>query len=157
MKINLQELMDRLNVNAAQFAETVGVQRSSISHFLSGRNNPSLDVLRKILMAYPTINAEWLISGEGRMMKSESEKTPAGDPKKAAISIEQDLFSTLKDEDPIPYGIIKQSELDSSDTESEKTTRTKDENMEKDDTSLSTIERVLIFYKNGTFREYLPQ
>ena len=48
MKINLQELMDRLNVNAAQFAETVGVQRSSISHFLSGRNNPSLDVLRKI-------------------------------------------------------------------------------------------------------------
>lgn len=157
MKINLQELMDRLNVNAAQFAETVGVQRSSISHFLSGRNNPSLDVLRKILMAYPTINAEWLISGEGRMMKSESEKTPVGDSKKTTISIEQDLFSTLKDEDPIPYGIIKQSELDSSDTESEKTTRTKDENMEKDDTSLSTIERVLIFYKNGTFREYLPQ
>ena len=71
MKINLQELMNKLNVNAAQFAEEIGGQRSSISHFLSGRNNPSLDVLRKILMAYPQINAQWLISGEGNMMKSD--------------------------------------------------------------------------------------
>lgn len=155
MKINLQELMDRLNVNAAQFAETIGVQRSSISHFLSGRNNPSLDVLRKILMAYPNINAEWLISGEGIMMKN---KVPQKEVhEQAPPSKENDLFSTLKDEDPVPYGIINQKEMTGSDNDGEKTALTKDEKIKKEEISMPTIERVLIFYDNGTFKEYLPQ
>lgn len=145
MKINLQELMDRLNVNAAQFAETVGVQRSSISHFLSGRNNPSLDVLRKILMAYPQINAQWLVSGEGNMMRSD-DSTSNIDNQDSSV-VENDLFSSVKDEDPVPYGDAKVLEKEE-DAKAERET----ENETK-----SSVERVLIFYRNGTFKEYFPQ
>lgn len=56
--------MNLYNVSAAQFAETIGVPRSTISHILSGRNKPSLDLIMKILSTYPKVNAEWLITGK---------------------------------------------------------------------------------------------
>lgn len=56
MKINQQ--------SATSFADEIGVQRSSISHVLSGRNKPSLEFIQKILIAYPKISADWLISGK---------------------------------------------------------------------------------------------
>lgn len=55
------------NITASKFADEVGVQRSSISHILSGRNNPSLDVVQKILKKFPDISTEWLLSGKGPM------------------------------------------------------------------------------------------
>jgi transcriptional regulator with XRE-family HTH domain len=49
---------------AASFADTIGIQRSSISHILNGRNKPSLDVLEKILTHFPRVDATWLITGK---------------------------------------------------------------------------------------------
>ena len=46
------------------FADKIGVQRSNVSHVLSGRNKPSLDFLEKILIHFPRVNAHWLITGE---------------------------------------------------------------------------------------------
>ena len=60
-----------LNISPAQFADEIGVQRSSISHLLSGRNNPSLDFIKKILSKYPEINTEWIIMGKGTMIKKD--------------------------------------------------------------------------------------
>ena len=45
------------------FADKIGVQRSNVSHVLSGRNKPSLDFLEKILIHFPRVNAHWLITG----------------------------------------------------------------------------------------------
>ena len=56
MKIN--------QLSATAFADEIGVQRSSISHVLSGRNKPSLEFIQKILSTYPKISADWLISGK---------------------------------------------------------------------------------------------
>jgi len=56
MKIN--------QLSATAFADEIGVQRSSISHVLSGRNKPSLEFIQKILNTYPKISADWLISGK---------------------------------------------------------------------------------------------
>lgn len=58
------------NLTASKFADDIGVQRSSISHIISGRNLPSLDLVQKILKKYPEINSEWLLSGVGPMSKS---------------------------------------------------------------------------------------
>lgn len=154
MKINLQELMNKLNVNAAQFAEEIGVQRSSISHFLSGRNNPSLDVLRKILMAYPQINAQWLISGEGNMMKSDFSTSNIDEQE--ASSAENNLFSSVEDEDIVPYEKINQLHIEENPIKTEEALSFKSDGNEKRQTS-SAVEKVLIFYQNGTFKEYLPQ
>ena len=58
------------NLSASSFAKMIGVQRSSISHILSGRNNPSLDLLLKIHNAFNYISLEWLILGDNSMEKT---------------------------------------------------------------------------------------
>jgi transcriptional regulator with XRE-family HTH domain len=57
--------------NASSFAEKIGVQRSSISHVLSGRNKPSLDFVMKVLKAYPDVNMYWLLNGKGNFPPEE--------------------------------------------------------------------------------------
>ena len=56
-------LLNQLQLSPAEFADRIGVQRSSISHILSGRNKPSIDFLEKILLVFPDIDIGWLITG----------------------------------------------------------------------------------------------
>jgi transcriptional regulator with XRE-family HTH domain len=51
------------NLTPSAFADQLGVQRSNVSHVMSGRNKPSLDFLEKIIVTYPRVNAHWLITG----------------------------------------------------------------------------------------------
>jgi transcriptional regulator with XRE-family HTH domain len=67
MEDRLLKLLDTEQLSSAKFADAIGVQRSSVSHILSGRNKPSFDFLQKTLKAFPMLNAEWLILGEGDM------------------------------------------------------------------------------------------
>ena len=57
-------LLQQLHLSPSEFADRIGVQRSSVSHILSGRNKPSIDFLEKILNAFPETDANWLISGK---------------------------------------------------------------------------------------------
>lgn len=59
----LKEIMENHHLNAAGFAEKIGVQRSSISHILSKRNKPSLDLILKIQSAFDNITLDWLLLG----------------------------------------------------------------------------------------------
>ncbi|MDB4297397.1 helix-turn-helix transcriptional regulator [Flavobacteriaceae bacterium] len=112
----IQELMNFYQISAANFADEINVQRSSISHLLSGRNKPSLEFILKITENYKEVNIEWLLYGRGSM-SSNKETTPK------------------KIESPNPSFVDKNSIL--------KTT-----------TTTSEIERIVIFYKNGSFKEY---
>ncbi|MFO7844898.1 MAG: helix-turn-helix transcriptional regulator, partial [Bacteroidales bacterium] len=67
MKERILALLKEKQISATKLAEIIDVQRSSISHILSGRNKPSFDFIEKILMAYPDLNAQWLITGKGEM------------------------------------------------------------------------------------------
>ena len=69
--------MELEQLSASKFADAIGVQRSNISHVLSGRNKPSLELINKILDHFEQINADWLLLGKGRMT-SISEKEPSG-------------------------------------------------------------------------------
>ena len=62
-------LMKAQGMTPTQFADEIGIQRSSISHILSGRNNPSLDVILKILGRFKEIDSNWLILGKGNLLK----------------------------------------------------------------------------------------
>ena len=59
------------NLSPSKLADEIGVQRSGISHIMSGRNKPSLDFILKVLDTYPEISSGWLLKGEGSMDKSE--------------------------------------------------------------------------------------
>ena len=62
--------MKAKNITARQFAEAIGIQPSGMSHIMSGRNNPSLDFVTKVIRRYPEIDANWLLLGKGEMYTS---------------------------------------------------------------------------------------
>ena len=97
-RINL--LLKAKNITARQFAEEIGIQPSGISHILSGRNNPSLDFVLKVMKRWPEINISWLMFGKGEMyvspveMQHTSVQQQAIDQETAESQpVEYDLFS----------------------------------------------------------------
>ena len=114
----LQKVMDHYNESASSFAENIGVQRSSISHILSGRNKPSLDFILKILSAYPEVELYWLLNGKGTFPKSLT--AAPKEPNEASKD-----YSISNNEMPV--------------------LETKDEKI---------IERIVIFYSDGTFKNF---
>jgi transcriptional regulator with XRE-family HTH domain len=61
----LQKVIDFYSLSASSFADKIGVQRSSISHILSGRNKPSLEFVMKVLSSFPEVELYWLLNGKG--------------------------------------------------------------------------------------------
>ncbi|MFL2599662.1 MAG: helix-turn-helix domain-containing protein [Flavobacteriaceae bacterium] len=60
----IQEVMKNNELTSSQFAERLGVQRSGISHILSGRNKPSLEFITKIHFKFDSVSIQWLLFGE---------------------------------------------------------------------------------------------
>ena len=60
----LKKIIEDEGLTASKFAEKIGVQRSSVSHVLSGRNKPSLDFILKINKSIDNINLDWLLDND---------------------------------------------------------------------------------------------
>lgn len=71
MKDRIAHIMRAKNLKASDLAELLGIQPSGISHILSGRNQPSLDFVKKIKETFPEYNLDWIIFGKGPMTTSE--------------------------------------------------------------------------------------
>ena len=67
MNSRLLQFLNAENITQAQFADSIGVTRASISHIISGRNKPSYEFISEMMKKYPRLNPEWLILGKGRM------------------------------------------------------------------------------------------
>ena len=72
----IEALMKDLNLSARQFAAEIRVQPGTISNMMAGRNNPSLEVMKRIMERYETLNPEWLIAGRGIMWRTVPGKEP---------------------------------------------------------------------------------
>jgi transcriptional regulator with XRE-family HTH domain len=71
MKDRIAHIIRAKNLTAAEFAVRLGIQPSNISHLLSGRNNPSLDFVRKLKETFPEYNLDWIVLGKGPITVSE--------------------------------------------------------------------------------------
>ena len=69
-KERIEKVKNVLGLTARQFAAEIHVQPGTISNMMAGRNNPSLDVMRRIMERYPTLNPDWLIVGKGEMWRT---------------------------------------------------------------------------------------
>jgi transcriptional regulator with XRE-family HTH domain len=69
----IKQIMDEVNLTSLAFADKIGVTQSTLSHIITKRNNASLDVIMKILDAYPDINYYWLLRGTGEMLSNRNE------------------------------------------------------------------------------------
>ena len=75
----LMQIMEAEGMNAKQFSKEVGISQGTLSNIMSGRNNPSLDVLQAVLNRFRTIQSDWLILGIGAMYR------PNGDGPQTAL------------------------------------------------------------------------
>ena len=100
----LKKIIENEGLTASKFAEKIGVQRSSVSHVLSGRNKPSLDFILKINNSIDNVSLDWLFAGSSHL-----------------------------NEPPAPTEKIKTS---------------KNDNIESD------VEKIVIFYKDGSCKIY---
>jgi transcriptional regulator with XRE-family HTH domain len=75
MKERIKQFMDYMTLSAAELADQIGVQRSNVSHVMTGRNNPSSLFLEKLLLTFPELDARWLIVGEGQMLRGINDET----------------------------------------------------------------------------------
>jgi transcriptional regulator with XRE-family HTH domain len=145
MKERLQKILTEKGLSAAKFAEILQIQRSNVSHVLSGRNNPGYDFIKKIMEHYPDINPEWLILGNGSMYKKDKSKTY-----EYSDQPPNDLFSTNENQ------FIKHE------VENKKSTPTEDHDRIHSSNNNSAppqnqVERIVIFYKGNIFKEYKPR
>ncbi len=107
MKARLLRILNHLGYSATKFADEINVQRSGISHILSGRNQPSYDFLVKILTRFSDINAEWLLLGTGDMFKPKLEETnspvlPKNEPDLFSASLPLHENAKLNETTPLP-------------------------------------------------------
>ena len=126
----IKQLMQDNELGAAAFADTIGVQRSSISHILSERNKPSLDFIHKILYAYPNVSAEWLLKGTGS-------ENVMNNPvvKQDHLALESQEVESLADKP-----LLK---------------RNSNQNIIQKSTTSKQVERIVVCYNDGTFSTYL--
>lgn len=86
MNRRLLQFLQAENLTQTQFADTLSVARGSVSHILSGRNKPGYDFLESLMLHYPNLNLEWLLTGRGRMYREL-------DPESASDPAQMDLFA----------------------------------------------------------------
>jgi len=67
----LKKILNYHQLTASLFADKIGVQRSSISHILSGRNKPSLDFILKVTNSFTDVDIYWLLNGKGAFPKEQ--------------------------------------------------------------------------------------
>ncbi|MCI9845724.1 helix-turn-helix domain-containing protein [Flavobacterium pectinovorum] len=130
----LEIILDYYTLNASSFADKIGVQRSSMSHLLSGRNKPSLDFVMKILEVFPDVDLYWILSGKGNFPKNNNN--------------DQDIISKKENTTEIAPPILSEEKITSKNFPDTKNMILKSENNE--------IEKIVFFYKNGTFKTYIP-
>jgi transcriptional regulator with XRE-family HTH domain len=127
MKDRLKELMEQLSVSAAELADKIGVQRSSISHILNGRNLPSSQFIERLLNSYPEVDARWLITGKGGIFRSEI-ISKTNEPVKADVIHSEEIKPSKASQSENPSVVNRGKK----------------------------IEKVLFFYQDRSFSEYFP-
>ncbi len=127
----LQKVIDYYGESGSSFAEKIGVQRSSISHILSGRNKPSLEFVLKVLSSYPEVELYWLLNGKGNF--------PA---EKNSTEINSEIPTR-----PESQNLFSEVEEKTQETNSTSISRI-EQNSKKE------IDRIVIFYKDGSFQNF---
>lgn len=140
--------MEKEKLSPTQFATEIGVQRSALSHVLSGRNKPSLDFMMKIKARYPDINLDWLLLGKGKMTGTTVKKVaeePAATVKEAEKKETKDLQFR-----------IKQDQVDET-REEKKIVVEKTKEEEPDYSGEDVPKKIILIYPDDTYETYNPR
>ncbi|SMP09654.1 helix-turn-helix transcriptional regulator [Chryseobacterium profundimaris] len=175
----ISKVIEYSGLTPSEFADEIDVQRSSISHVTSGRNKPSLEFIIKIKSRFPEILWDWLVTGDGQMLKSELPEVPeievtipeSNEEKSKPTSL-PDLFTMMNDDED--FGAEESETMPSKESPAESFIPPQGKSEEKisnsqrlenyipTNTIQSTenkgvaIKRIVIFYENGKFESFEP-
>jgi transcriptional regulator with XRE-family HTH domain len=125
-KERIEQVIKSMNLTARQFAAEIHVQPGTISNMMAGRNNPSLEVMKRIMERYPTLNPEWLIAGRGEMWRTVPGQEPGLFDTQAPDPKEKTVRTAQKEEPQTPAAPPKQ------------------------------IKNIVVYYTDGTYQEFTP-
>ncbi len=164
MKEKIEEILNEFDLTPSRFADIIQVQRSSISHIISGRNKPSLDFIQKILIAFPEINTDWLLLNKGDIFNKNQDNT-----KSINTNINTNTSNITNEETVVNNQIpnynqtnINLKNIQLEDTPINYTPKTEEAPISKPHKHVpeieteeeKTIEKIVFFYTDGTFKIY---
>ena len=141
MKDRILKIMQSEGLTNVEFAEKLGISTSSLSHIFGGRNKPSLDVVLRILMAYPTINPNWLLFEKGEMISGASNVFQMNENREFAASTSSE--GENREENPPQEDIVKTKEIIR-------------EQIKLVEVPKAKITEIRVYFDNGTYEVFKP-
>lgn len=147
-KDRLEKIIQSEGLNISQFANEIGIKVPTISHILNGRNNPSLEVLQKVLNRFRTISSDWLILGIGSMYRDTKHSQTLS------------LFDSTDSNNSESINYKNKSEQFSTKIENqEKRQSSSNENSILNEGTNSTVkekivQKIIVYYSDNTFQEF---
>lgn len=146
MNTRLKQFLAAENITQAQFADTLNVVRASVSHILSGRNNPSFDFIKAMMANYPALNMEWLMFGKGKMYKDSEKPEKKEREEEILLFPETDPFIEPREAYSVPVDEIIVSEPTSTKLD------TLDESVQVV-AKQRKVTKIIILFDDGTYQE----
>lgn len=171
----IEYLMNLYGLTPSQFSDRTGIQRASVSHILSNRNKPSLDILLKIYHTFQGVELAWLVAGEGNppTMNSEDVDIQENEAVNAVDGAQRTtnmLFSFMEEDVKSQKDTNKQSvnapahkaveavgaaETVASELSDDRPKKVASFSADAD--SDKRIKEIKIFYNNGTYETFFPE
>ena len=153
MKERLEELMQLLNLTPTQFANEIGIQRTTLQHILSGRNEASLKIIMAIHSKYPDVELEWLLNGKGYAIPVMQQNDSQNQDYPLFPGMESTVFPTQGKENS-EFLNVKEEKIPSSTRK-----RTNNKGVSTDtgnslENNQKRIKEVVIFFEDGTYQKF---
>lgn len=145
MKDRILMIMEHENLTYSKFAETIGIQRPAMSHIISGRNNPSLEVYKKILDKFKYVDPDWLLNGSGSMMRG------------YAPNSEPDLFSNIAINPPKVQVVSENRKEIGLKVPQNEVKQPIQEQVIIQKSESKKVSKIMIFYTDDTYDTFIPE
>ena len=168
----IELLMKCYNLSPSQFADRTGIQRASVSHIISGRNKPSLEVMLKIYEAFPGLDMKWLMTGIGDAPTGQDSEPAAGVQQESLFAeqaavphVESSLFAAPA-EPVLPTAIPEESKPRRAQQPVRERTVPEARPRRQQGTRLAQmaamqpdkkIKEIRIYYSDGTYETLIPE
>ena len=144
MRDRILKIMEREGLTPSKFAESIGIQRSAMSHIISGRNNPSLDVLLKILERFTYVDSDWLLFGKGEMIREH-------------VLTEPILFTNMLENRPNVQVVAENRKEIGVETPVNIQKQPVVEQVICQEKPSKNVSKIMIFYSDNTFDTFVPE
>jgi transcriptional regulator with XRE-family HTH domain len=155
MEDRIRKFMEYKGITPSELADSIGVQRSNVTHVLKARNKPSFQFIEKMLQIYPDLNAKWLLLGTGSMVDTPTKTRTLFDQiaEQPIPQVQKEGKTEAKPvaEEPV---MIENKEIFIPPAVEKRTQQ--DELQDQFFSSGKPIERLIVFFKDSTFKVYNP-